>query len=207
MITKIYLTRHGQTQWNLEGRLQGSQNSDLTDFGKSQAGKLRERIGHIDFDAVYTSSSGRAIDTAKILNAKGAPLNISNDIVEMAFGEWEGKFISEVKAESPDTFETLFTDASSYVPVSGESFDSLIQRADTFIDRLVSKHKGETVLVVSHGITTKALLVRAEDRKLDTFWEGPFIQGCSLSLIEVRHSEDNMLSEVVLHGDTAHFED
>jgi len=65
--TTLYLARHGETLWNVEGRLQGHLDSPLTEVGKRQAGWLRRSLESIPFDAIYTSPSGRAYHTAEIL--------------------------------------------------------------------------------------------------------------------------------------------
>ena len=99
---KIYITRHGATQWNKEGRMQGWQDSNLTEIGVDNAKKLGESLQHIDFDYIYCSPLGRAFDTAKYIrgNKKTEIIKIE-DLKEMGFGIWEGMDHEKVKELYP----------------------------------------------------------------------------------------------------------
>ncbi len=70
MATRIYLTRHGQTEWNLQKRMQGHKNSDLTSLGKEQAKALGLRMKDVELNAIYTSSLPRAMQTAELIRGK-----------------------------------------------------------------------------------------------------------------------------------------
>ncbi len=205
MKTKIYLTRHGQTEWNVEGRLQGHLNSDLTETGLKHAKQLSERLENVNFDAIYSSPSGRAFQTAGLLNTKNQNIIQSEDLMEMSFGTWEGELMKYIESTEPEALNHLFNDATAYASETGEDFYSLFERVQKFMTELMKTHQGESVLIVSHGITSKAILTYMEGRDLNTFWEGPFIQGCSLSLIESSGPEMEQVN-VLLHGDTSHLQ-
>src|SRR5437660_4539262 len=90
--TTIYIARHGQTQWNVEKRMQGRQDSPLTEQGIRQATWLRDTLKHVDFDAMYTSPSPRARRTAEILrHQRERELTLHGDLQEIHMGSWEGK--------------------------------------------------------------------------------------------------------------------
>ncbi len=203
MKTTIYLTRHGQTKWNVEGRLQGHLDSDLTETGLMHANLLLNRISDVEFDAIYSSTSDRAFKTAQLLNYKNLNIIKSDKIREMSFGHWEGKQMSDIEAQEPEALYNLFHNAPEYRSESGENYYDLMDRVGVFMTELLRNHMGETVLVVSHGITSKAILTLMDNRSIDTFWEGPFLQGCSLRLIHNDTSSENE-TNVVLHGDTEH---
>lgn len=91
MSLKLYITRHGQTEWNIENRLQGWRDSNLTEKGIEDAVNLSERLKDVDFTHIYTSTQKRAIETAKILRRKRDIKIIELDeLKEIGFGEWEG---------------------------------------------------------------------------------------------------------------------
>lgn len=200
-MAKLFITRHGQTEWNLEGRLQGQKNSDLTETGKAHAKQLRERLKDVKLDVVYSSSSGRALQTADLLVGDTHTIHPVDDLREMSFGPWEGFLHKEFEASEPDLYQALFNDASAYKPANSECIEMLQTRAVSAVEKIIENHQGENVLIVSHGITVKSILAHMENRTLKDFWSGPFVQGCSLSVI------DGNRKEVLIYADTAHLID
>lgn len=94
----IYITRHGQTKWNLEGRLQGQLDSDLTKIGKFQAKYLANRLREEDIDLIISSASQRAIETSKIVKEYlEVPVIECDNLKEMHFGKWQGKTHPEIE--------------------------------------------------------------------------------------------------------------
>jgi len=95
---RIYLTRHGETQWNIEKRLQGWKDSELTEKGVNNALKLGERLLNIEFNSIYTSPSQRAYQTAKYVSL-GREISIYTDgnLKELNFGDWEGQKQEEIE--------------------------------------------------------------------------------------------------------------
>ena len=103
MDTIIYLTRHGQTLWNIEKRLQGRGNSPLTEQGIERAKELRDRIKYIHIDIIYSSPIERALTTANIIKVDKSIEVITDDgFMEMCFGGYEGQITDEVMKENPD---------------------------------------------------------------------------------------------------------
>ena len=89
----IYVVRHGQTDWNLEGRFQGRIDIPLNEKGKSQAKKTKEKLEGIKFDKVFSSPLKRALETAKIITDE--PIDIDDRIIERCNGQLEGKLKTE----------------------------------------------------------------------------------------------------------------
>jgi len=105
----IYLTRHGETVWNIENRLQGSKDSELTASGISDAKLLSEKLAKVSFSKIYTSSSKRAVTTANILkNNRTIPIIEEDDLKEINFGDWEGKTKQEINEGFENEFESLW---------------------------------------------------------------------------------------------------
>jgi len=200
-MTQIYITRHGQTEWNIERRVQGSLDSPLTQIGIEQAKQLKERLNKISFNAVYSSPKKRALDTAGILSNDPSKIKVMDDLREMSFGKLEGQLFDELGELYPDTFGHLFNAPHLYTPMDGETYEEVTTRAIKCIEAIVESHPNEKVLVVAHGITVKAIMTYYEKRELKYFWKEPIIHQTSLSLIEF-----NEHANIKLYGDISHIE-
>lgn len=122
-LLKLYLTRHGQTVWNLEGRFQGWNDSPLSEKGIKNANALRERLKDIKFCKVYSSPVGRAIDTARIISGIRKDKIISDkNLREINLGSWEGKLVKEVEALYPVEYETFWNEPDLYKRDGSETY-------------------------------------------------------------------------------------
>lgn len=154
-MTTIYLGRHGQDQDNLRGILNGHRNQPLTDLGRQQAATTAEHIKeqNLSFDCVHSSPLDRSYTTAQIIaeiNNLPKP-NKLNLLIERDFGVMEGKFVKDIEDIcAPDI---LKTDAVTYFlnPEGAETFHDLLKRGSQIINFIESKHKGQSVLLVTHG--------------------------------------------------------
>ena len=89
--TRLYLVRHGQTDWNLAGKLQGQTDIPLNETGRQQAKQAKKLLGNLSFDAVYSSPLSRAVETAQLISGHSTLQIITDErIKEIAFGQWEG---------------------------------------------------------------------------------------------------------------------
>jgi len=201
-MTKLFITRHGQTEWNREGKLQGWKDSPLTEKGIEQARALRERLGEEDLDVAYISPSGRTVKTAEmILDGRDVKTIEDERIKEINMGEWEGTRSDEIKNRFPKVYSDFWERPNHYEPISGESFYELKERISSFLEEVLEKHRGENVLIVSHGGASKIILSLFEGRDLKYLWEPPKLRGGCLSLVEVEEEEEE--SEIILFGDTS----
>ncbi len=155
---KIWFLRHGQTEWNAEGRIQGRLNSDLTAQGRADAQAQARLIAPMIESVlagpggIYVSPQGRAQDTARIALGD-TPFQIDPRLAEINTGEWEGRLRSEVTVEGSD----IETYASA---PGGEGLAQLQARVADFLDALTGPS-----IIVSHGILGKVL--RGQIRGLD----------------------------------------
>lgn len=148
--TIIGILRHGQTDWNIDFRLQGVTDIPLNETGIAQARDAAEVIDPNDWDLILTSPLSRAMATAKIVaevNGFAAAL-IEPLLLERSFGEAEGLLHEEWRAKYADT---------NVVP-GGESLVDLEARANLLLDTLATKYRGQKVLAVSHGALIRKLL-------------------------------------------------
>lgn len=138
----IYFVRHGQTEWNKIGRMQGHIDIELNDEGKSQAQIVKEKLNGIKFDKVFSSPLKRAKETAKIICDQ--EIIIDDRLIERYNGELEGKLKSEIEVfpDFNDPNDTRF---------GIESLDHFKERINSFLDEIVKKYKGKNILVATHA--------------------------------------------------------
>jgi broad specificity phosphatase PhoE len=135
-VTTLLLVRHGETDWNAEGRLQGHTDRPLNDYGRRQAKELAERLAAEDVDAIYTSDLSRAKETAEILGERlGLPVVVDADLREKNWGSWEG----------------LTGDERLNVDYVGESTEDHRERILRAVERIVERHPAQRIVVVTHG--------------------------------------------------------
>ena len=163
----LYYIRHGETDWNVEGRLQGHHDVALNATGRKQAiacgailGALVARDGRT-LDALdYVSSPlGRARETMEIarrrLDLEPAAYRVDARLAELSFGEWEGRTLAELRALNPPLLAERERNKWRFVPPGGESYQQLAARMRAWYDDLA----GDAVVVVAHGGTARALMV------------------------------------------------
>jgi probable phosphoglycerate mutase len=200
---KIYLTRHGETQWNKEGRMQGWKNSDLTPNGVENAKRLGQRLKDIDFDYIYCSPLDRAVDTAKYIRGdKNTEIVLTESLKEMGFGKWEGMEHDRIKELYPTEHFNFWNKPHLYNQIEGEGFEELFERVNDALNQITSNSSLENVLIVSHVVVIKAIYAIIKKYPLEELWTPPFLQGTSLTIIEVEDDEIN----IILEADTSHIE-
>jgi len=153
----IYFVRHGETQFNVEKRLQGFCDSPLTEKGIAQAKAVGRGLADIEFKAAYASESQRVVDTANhAIGVRKIPLSIDARLKEMNFGVLETLLFTDIPTQHGNILETLFSlkDLHFSAP-EGESYAQLFSRTNVAIEEIVKKHEreGGNILVFSHGVT------------------------------------------------------
>jgi len=197
---KLYITRHGQTEWNLAGKLQGWKNSPLTEEGIGNAHKLANRLKNIDFDLIYTSHQKRAIDTAKIIRGdRDTEIIRLDELKEIGFGAWEGMKIDIINEKYAEQYDKYMNQPHLYEPIDGESFQEVFERVDKALKKILSSKK-DKVLIVAHGVTIKIMTAIIKNISLEDLSIIPIYPGTSLNLCEV--GEDRI--EFILEGDNSH---
>lgn len=200
----LYITRHGQTVWNIERRFQGRKDSPLTDLGRTQAALLHERIKNLGIDVIYTSPSKRAVETTRLIRGNlDVPVYEAEELYEMDFGDWEGQSIDEVLKEHSQLYEHLVYEPGKYVPVTGESFDELFIRTRKIIEDIKRGYHDKRVLIVTHGVTRKALMSQFSKSTIDEFWKSESIAK-QTSLTHVRMENDGT-SRILMNNDYTHW--
>lgn len=200
-MAKLYITRHGQTQWNEERRLQGSKNSALTKLGLQQAMWLSKALIDVEFDAIYASPLERAQTTAEILRAdRKIEIQTIDDLRECNFGIWEGWRIDEIDEKFPEESHNFWNQPELYKPIDGETFESVEERVLATIKKIGEEKEGN-ILIVAHGIVVKVLMNYFMKLGIETLWEN-FVKPTSLSIVDFKSLDDY---DVRLYGDTSHY--
>lgn len=178
----IYLTRHGETEWNLESRIQGFLDSKLTKKGRADAEKLALRLRDVDFDIAFSSTQGRAIETAEIIiGDRDIEIVKILELRELGVGNWEGMLYEDIKKNHADEFEIYVTKPHIYEPKNGgEDFYDLEKRITIFMDNLM-KLNSENVLIVTHGVTYLMLLNMFDGNELHKLSERKVPKGAALT--------------------------
>jgi len=149
---KLYVIRHGQTDWNLTQRIQGMTDVELNETGLTQAEEAKQKLKEYPIDIILCSPLKRARKTAEIINQeKKLDIICDSRLVERGYGEIEGK-----NFESLD-LRTYF-DLTLNLKTSGvEPIKSLMDRVYSVLDEIKEKYKGKNVLLVTHGGTIRAI--------------------------------------------------
>ena len=200
---RIYITRHGETQWNKKGLMQGWKNSDLTEKGIENAQRLGESLKDINFDVIYTSPLGRANETAKCINGnKDTKIVLVESLKEMGFGIWEGMENSKLKELYSEQYNNFWERPHLYKPhENGESFEELLLRVKTAWNEIL-KAGGNNILIVTHAVVLKTLYMILKNLDLKDLWNPPFMKDTSLTIVEVIGNK----VKIILEADTSHLE-
>lgn len=135
-MTTLVFIRHGETDWNAAGRLQGHTDRPLNEYGRRQAREVAERLAGDGVGVVYASDLARARETAEIIAARlGLEVVLDPDLREKNWGNWEG----------------LTADERLHVEFEGESTEEHRERMLRAVERIVAAHPEERVVVVTHG--------------------------------------------------------
>lgn len=154
---KILLTRHGQTDWNILGKIQGITDIELNETGIKQAEIAREKLLKFDIDVIISSPLKRARKTAEIIGkGRNIPIIIDEGITERSWGKYEGYTTKDMNFEP-------FVNIKQNKKVDGiESIGELFNRVNTFLGKLKDKYYDKTVLLVTHNGTAGPIRVYFE---------------------------------------------
>ena len=201
---RLYLVRHGKTEWNKAKKFQGRKNSPLLEEGKRQARLLGVRLNGKKFDACFCSPLGRTRETAALLNLNQKFIH-DKAFQEIDLGILEGECFGNIRPEiesvvdqfwyHPQTFDKKLT--------GGEDFEDIRKRAVGRIEEIVEEYGEEAdVLIVSHGALLKSVVNHYEGKGIGDFWDPPFLQPASLTVLRF---EQGLFKDVESRGDTSHY--
>jgi 2,3-bisphosphoglycerate-dependent phosphoglycerate mutase len=160
-VTTILLARHGETDWNHEGRFQGHADPALNATGRAQAAELAAELEAVELAAVYSSPLQRALETAKVVAAEHRLEPVAVDALrEVDVGSWEGLTRAEVEARFPEQFAGWLDYDQGWA--DGESYEEMARRVVAALLELAAAHDGERILAVTHGGPIRAAFAFAD---------------------------------------------
>lgn len=152
---KLYLIRHGQTDWNIQGKIQGSNDVALNQTGRSQARMLAKGMDSRPVARIYSSPQKRAVETARIIaDRQHVDVYLVPGLVEVEFGLWEGMTWDEIKEKYPDEYEKWTLNPLEAGPPGGETRMQALKRSAQAIEDIIAlSGSNHDIAVVSHGAT------------------------------------------------------
>ncbi len=180
-VMELYVARHGESVYNLEGRLTGKEaNSPLTHKGKLQAIELGKSIASLEFDAIYCSPLIRATETAKLALNDCCELIIDERLAEISLGDMNGLTFEEAQQKYPESGMLFLTDPLSYkTPPNAESIENMISRIGSFLDDL-AKQSYKRVFVQAHGYVLRVMYSCCFDKSVESVSKAPIYPNCAL---------------------------
>ena len=196
----LLIARHGETEWNAEGRIQGHTDIGLSEKGAEQARSLGQRLADRQIDVAYSSDLKRTSETAKLaLGGRDITLNETPRLREYNKGIFEGMTLSEIQEKFPAEYPKYLEKDLSYAPEGGETTRDVSTRMASIFSEIKANHLDETVLVVSHGGVLRAAMVSLLGMPLEGNWS--FVFGnCGLTMVDTY--TDNAVLQ--LFNDTSH---
>ncbi|XP_022573076.1 phosphoglycerate mutase-like protein 4, partial [Brassica napus] len=165
---EIVVVRHGETSWNAERKIQGHIDVELNDAGRQQAVRVAERLSkEPKISYVYSSDLKRAFETAQIIAARCGNLEVLTDphLRERHLGDMQGLVYQEASKIRPIAYKAFLSNRTDVdIPGGGESLDKLYDRCTSALQRIGDKHKGERVVVVTHGGVIRSMYERARPK-------------------------------------------
>jgi broad specificity phosphatase PhoE len=160
-MTRICLIRHGQTDWNLEGRYQGQSDVPLNEKGLAQAKSLTEQLKDKTFTTIYSSDLIRARQTAEpIANILGLPIQLEPRLREINQGQWEGVLVEDIKARYAEIWSQRTVDPANIRPPGGETVGEVAARVYAALDDIARLFPNGQLLIVSHGLSIATAICR-----------------------------------------------
>ncbi len=171
--SRIFLIRHGETNWNKEGRFQGQIDIPLNDNGKNQARKTSEYLRNISFNKAFSSSMNRPYETAKIIlqNKNDIKIKKINSLVEISHGLWEGKLEAEIKVKWPNLLKNWHEKPEEVIMPEGESIRDVSERSVEAFDKIcLSQKNNDLTLLVAHDAVNKTLICNMLGINYSNIW-------------------------------------
>ena len=188
---KIYIIRHGETDWNKVRRLQGRSDIPLNEEGRRLARITGEALSSVTFRCIYTSPLRRAKETAMLVKGD-RQIDVIEDerLQEISFGIYEGHCCAKDNYEIPDPdFMNFFTRPDQYHPPEGaESIEELCARTTDFLQELVHTTQygaEDAILLSTHGAALRGLLSSVEKTDIAHFWQGGVHKNCAVTILDV----------------------
>lgn len=199
---KLYIIRHGETDWNKEKKLQGQSNTSLNDYGRELASITGDALTDVHFDYVFSSPLNRSLETAKlILKDRDIKIQTDDRLKEISFGEYEGVPADEMPGDFTRQF---FGEPESYVaPKGGETYEELLCRTDNFLSEVIRplslSEPDSSVVIFGHGAMNKSILVNLQGLTVKDMWSGTFQKNCCVNIFEIYGDNATLIQDAKIY--------
>ena len=193
----LYIVRHGETEWNKMGKMQGKTDISLAEDGRKLAQKTADGLKNVKFDYIFSSPLERAYETACIIRGSRDTEIVKDErLIEIGFGLYEGTVVEERKG----SIAYFFDDPENYVAEkNAESYESLLTRTKEFLEDVLfpieEKEPDATILISGHGALNKALFLHLLHKQLKDFWSGVYQGNCAVNKFEIKNGNVSLIEE------------
>ncbi len=171
-VTRIYLVRHGTTDWNKEEIFRGRVDCRLNETGREEARALENYFRQIHIDSIYSSPLSRAADTARaVAGSRGLEVRLDPAFIDLDFGEWQGLSLKSVREKYSEGYRIFRERPHEAGFPAGETLRQVRSRAWERFRVLAQENRSKTILIVSHGVITKVLICAALGLDDSHFWQ------------------------------------
>jgi probable phosphoglycerate mutase len=212
MTTQLIIVRHGQTDWNIERRIQGWRDIDLNDNGRMQAQRLAAALAspeskHAPLHAIYSSDLSRARETAQaVARALQLPLNVTSGVRERNYGILEGVPFDQMHEHHPEVAAIWKSRDPDGVIPQGETLRTFNERVTGALHDIAKRHQQERVMVVTHGGAMDIIWRAATGEPIEAPRKTVFLNA-SINRIAIKVNGDAFEWELHEWGDISHLED
>jgi broad specificity phosphatase PhoE len=188
MELRLLAIRHGATAWSRERRYAGSRDIALSPEGHQQCAALAQALGPLAVAAVYASPLRRARESAApIAAAQGLEVTFEADFREMTFGDWEGLTRDDVERRFPEDYAVWCTAPERFARPGSEPLAAVAERVTRGLAELRATHRGETIVLVSHGIVTRLIVLAALGLGPERLWS---VEASPAGISEIEYRDD-----------------
>ncbi len=200
-MTRIILVRHGETEWNRVERFRGRADVPLNQAGLMQAEATGRRIAaEWNPEAIYTSPLSRAVKTAEAIARHFAlPVQVHPGLIDIDYGQWQGLTPGEARERWPEVADAWYNSPQTARIPDGETLDELRARVSEVVNVIVACHEGQTVVLVSHTVVNRIILLAILGLGNDRFWHLRQ-DTCAINVFEA----EGALFTLVSLNDTCH---
>jgi len=185
---RVFVIRHGESTWVRERRFAGSRDVPLTHTGRRQCAAVARALAATGVAAVYASPLERARASAEVIaEPHRLPVRIVPAFAEMAFGAWEGLTRDEIRARFPEGWEQWRSAPHLCAPLGGETVSKVAERVGAGLTELQQAHADQTIVLVSHSIVMRVMVLAALGLGLDRLWT---VDAAPAGITEIEYEPD-----------------
>ncbi len=171
MALNLYMIRHGKTPANLENKFAGRSGEPLSPQGREQIAELVPRLADRKLDAIYAGPLVRTVQTAEIIADKAVPIHIAEGLIDIDLPHWDGLTKDEIRCNFGDEYPTWLATPDLFHVQGCEDLHMVQERAVAALDKIKSRHSSGNILLVTHLIVARCLLLHQRGQPISMFRE------------------------------------